>query len=369
MNKERAVIMIVDDNIVNLKVAKGALVESCDVFTVPSAVKMFELLERSRPGLILLDIAMPEMDGYEALKRLKANHETRDIPVIFLTSMNSTESEIEGLSLGAVDYISKPFMPRLLQKRVELHLTVEVQKRQLKNQAEKLNEQSLALQDFNDGLQRMVEEKTRKVTELQTAILKTVANLVENRDGVTGGHIERTQRWLKLLIQGLKEMGIYKEQLRKWNIDLMLQSSQLHDVGKIAIVDSILNKPGRLTSEEFEEMKRHTTLGVRIIEKIEEEVSDSEFLRYAKVFAGTHQEKWDGSGYPAGLAGEDIPLPGRLMAIADVYDALISSRPYKKAFSHEEAVKIILEGRGTHFDPLLTDVFARVAGQFASDGH
>ncbi|MDR3280276.1 MAG: response regulator [Synergistaceae bacterium] len=364
MDIERLMVMIADDNIANLKVAKNSLSDLYDVFTIPSAVKMFDLLERNKPKLILLDIDMPGMDGFEAIKILKGKPETADIPVIFLTAKSDAESELEGLSLGAIDYISKPFMPQLLRKRVELHLTVELQRHMLEEQAQKLEEKSDELRHFNENLQRLVEEKTGKVLELQSAILKTVADLVESRDDITGGHIERTQHGLKVLIDGLDELGLYKEQIQEWDMDLMLQSSQLHDVGKIAIADSILNKPGRLTREEFEEMKRHTTLGVRIIERIEAETSEGEFLKYAKILAGTHHEKWDGSGYPDGLAGENIQLPGRLMAIADVYDALVSDRPYKKAFSHDEAVRIILEGRGNHFDPVLADVFAQVADRF-----
>jgi putative two-component system response regulator len=357
MVKDRKTIMIVDDNIANLRIAKNSLYESYDVFTVPSAAKMFDLLERNRPDLILLDIDMPDMNGYEAIKILKDRPDTRDILIIFLTGKSDSESELEGLSLGAVDYISKPFMPPLLQKRIELHLTVEEQKRTLEAQ-------QAELENFNDNLKAMVEEKTKKVLELQSAILKTVADLVESRDDITGGHVERTQHGLKMLLDGLQRLGIYKEQTQDWDVELMLQSSQLHDVGKIAIVDSILNKPGRLTPEEFEEIKKHTTIGVQIIEKIESNTSENEFLKYAKVFAGTHQEKWDGTGYPMGLAGEEIPLQGRLMAIADVYDALVSKRPYKDAFPHEEAVRIILDGRGTHFDPVLVDVFEQVADQF-----
>jgi putative two-component system response regulator len=360
-----SIIMIVDDNIANLRIAKNSLSGAFDIFTVPSAAKMFDLLTRNKPDLILLDIDMPEMDGYEAIKTLKNNPDTRDIPVIFLTGMSSPEDELKGLSLGAIDYISKPFMPQLLHKRVELHVTVEIQKRLLEDQAKKLEAQRTELKSFNENLQKLVAEKTGKVLELQSAILKTVADLVESRDNITGGHVERTQHGLKVLIEGLEDLGLYREQIRKWDIDLMLESSQLHDVGKIAIADSILNKPGRLTPEEFEEIKKHAALGVEIIERIESETSDSDFLKYAKVFAGTHQEKWDGTGYPNGLAGEDIPLPGRLMAIADVYDALVSDRPYKKAFSHEEAVQIILGGKGTHFDPVLTDVFEQVADQFS----
>jgi putative two-component system response regulator len=366
MDGHRKIIMIVDDNIANLRIAKNSLADTYDIFTVPSAAKMFDLLQRNKPELILLDIDMPEMNGYEAIKILKEHPATKDILVIFLTGKSDSESELEGLSLGAVDYISKPFMPPLLKKRIELHLTVEEQNRKLEEQARVLKEHQAELREFNENLQRMVEEKTGKVVELQRAILKTVADLVESRDDITGGHVERTQRGLRVLIEGLEDLGLYREQIQGWDKDLMLQSSQLHDVGKIAIMDNILNKPGRLTPDEFEEIKKHTTLGVRIIEKIESNTSESEFLKYAKVFAGTHQEKWDGTGYPMGLAGEDIPLQGRLMAIADVYDALVSDRPYKKAFSHEEAVRIILDGKGTHFDPVLVDVFEQVADQFAA---
>jgi putative two-component system response regulator len=364
----RAVVMIVDDNIANLKIAKIALSDIFDVFTVPSAAKMFDLLERNTPALILLDIDMPEMDGYAAIKVLKGNPDTRDIPVIFLTAKSDSESELEGLTLGAIDYISKPFSPPLLRKRVEVHLMVESQKHKLEAQARTLEEQRARLQNFNENLQRMVEEKTGKVLELQSAILQTVADLVESRDDITGGHVERTQHGLSVMVAALEDLGLYREQMEDWDIPLLLQSSQLHDVGKISISDHILNKPGKLTPEEFDEMKRHTTFGVAIIEKIEISTPESDFLRHAKIFAGTHQEKWDGSGYPAGLSGEDIPLQGRLMAIADVYDALVSERPYKKAFSHVEAVRIIVESRGTHFDPVLTDVFQQVADQFQRGG-
>jgi putative two-component system response regulator len=305
------------------------------------------------------------MNGYEAIKILKERPATRDILVIFLTGKSDSESELEGLSLGAVDYISKPFMPPLLKKHVELHLTVEEQKRRLEDQARVLKEHQTELQKFNENHQKVVEEKTGKVVELQRAILKNRRRSRRKPRRHYRGHVERTQHGLKVLIEGMEDLGLYREQVEGWDKDLMLQSSQLHYVGKIAIADSILNKPGRLTQEEFEEIKKHTTIGVQIIEKIEANTSESEFLKYAKVFAGTHQEKWDGIGYPMGLAGEEIPLQGRLMAIADVYDALVSDRPYKKALSHEEAVQIILRGKGTHFDPVLIDVFEQVADQFA----
>ena len=363
MDNKRATVMIVDDNLANLKVARNALSESCDVFAVPSAAKMFDLLRHNRPNLILLDVEMPEMDGLEAIKILKANPHTQSVPVIFLTGQGSPESELKGLSLGAIDYISKPFMPQILHKRVNLHLTVEAQRLRLEEQAINLEAKGEELKYFNQNLQKMVEEKTSEVFKLQGAILSTVVNLVERRDDATGGHVARTQHILRTLIYELNNVGLYRDQMLGWDINLILQSSQLHDVGKIAIADSILNKPGRLTVQEFAEMQKHAALGADIIERIEAETLDSEFLKYAKIFARTHHEKWDGSGYPYGLAGEDIPLPGRLMAIADVYDAVNSKRPYKEAASHQETVQIILEGRGRHFDPFLVDVFELIAEQ------
>jgi putative two-component system response regulator len=361
---KRPMVVIVDDNIANLKIAKSVLSDAFDVFTVPSAAKLFDLLERNSPAMILLDIDMPEMDGFAAIKILKDNPATSEIPVIFLTAKSDSESELEGLNLGAIDYIAKPFLPPLMRKRVEVHLMVESQKSTLAEQARTLEDQQKRLLDFNENLQRMVEEKTGKVLELQDALLKTVADLVESRDDITGGHVERTGHGLSVMVSALDDLGLYRDRMEDWDIPLLLQSSQLHDVGKISISDRILNKPGKLTPEEFDEMKRHTTFGVKIIEKIEAITSENDFLRHAKIFAGAHHEKWDGTGYPCGIAGEDIPLQGRLMAIADVYDALVSERPYKKAFSHDEAVNIILEGKGTHFDPVLVDVFEQSADWF-----
>jgi putative two-component system response regulator len=211
----------------------------------------------------------------------------------------------------------------------------------------------------------MVAEKTKTIVNLQNAVLKTVANLVEHRDEITGGHVERTRDYLAILTDAMIKRNLHNDEIRSWDIDFFLQSSQLHDVGKISIKDSILLKPGRLTTEEFDEMKNHTVFGVKIIEEIEKDSPESSFLKHAKIFAGTHHEKWDGTGYPYGYSGNDIPLQGRLMAIADVYDALISVRPYKEPLSHEAAVKIIVDGKGRHFDPDLTDLFLSIADKFA----
>jgi len=216
------------------------------------------------------------------------------------------------------------------------------------------------------NVDRMVKTKTKDMFKLQSALLQGITNIMDSRDAVTGRHALRTQGYLRALIDTLNKMGLYQDEMKGLDVELVVESSQLHDVGKIAISDSILQKPGRFTPEEFESMKKHVEFGVEIIERIESKVPGTDFIRYAKIFAQTHHEKWDGTGYPKGLAGSDIPLLGRLMAIANVYDALTSKRPYKEAFPPEEAARIIREGKGSHFDPALVDAFEQVAGQFAS---
>lgn len=349
--KKRRKIILVDDNRATLLTARNMLKNVCEVYPLPSAAKMFELLENVIPDLILLDVNMPEMNGYEAIKRLKKDPRWSAVPVIFLTAQNDDDSELEGLSLGAIDYVSKPFCAPLLLRRIENHLLIASQQRDLKN--------------YSDNLARMVQQKTRQVFTLQNAILGAVSEMVESRDVVTGGHVARTQQYLALMVDEMIREGLYMNETADWNLDFLLPSAQLHDVGKIAISDAILNKPARLTPQEFEEMKRHTTIGVKMIEKIENQIHQDDFLRHAKTFAGTHHEKWNGTGYPMGLKGLDIPLEGRLLAIVDVYDALISLRPYKPPRSPEEAGRIIEEGDGTHFDPALLNIFRRVKPQIA----
>ena len=350
MNSDRKTVFLVDDDMVILTIGNEALAETYNVFTINSGVRLLKMLKKNIPDLILLDVGMPEMDGYETIKHLKADEETRDIPVIFLTARTDGENELHGLSLGAIDYITKPFSIAILLKRIELHLLVESQKRELIN--------------FNTNLQKMVEAKTKTVLELQNAVLSTFAELIEFRDGVTGGHIGRTQHYLEILINAILDHNKYKTEISTWNTALILQSAQLHDVGKIAIKDDILQKPGRLTIDEFESIKEHVSFGETVIEKIKGNTTEQAFLEQARVLVATHHEKWDGSGYPRGLKGEEIPLQGRLMAIVDVYDALISGRPYKEAYTHKKAVDIIVEGSGTHFDPTLVDIFLGVSDKF-----
>jgi putative two-component system response regulator len=350
MESARQLIILVDDNRTNLLAGKTALSENYTVLTVPSAAKMFEALQWRKPELILLDVDMPEMNGFEAIKVLKESPETKDIPVIFLTAMNESDNELEGLKLGAVDYVTKPFSPPLLRQRIMLHLLLENQKRELKN--------------YNDNLQEMVEAKTKTIVKLQSKILAAMAGMIEGRDNTTGDHLESTQLYLRGLLKAVIKAEICPKETSQWDLDLLVESSQLHDVGKISISDSVLKKPGKLTDEEFEEMKQHVRFGVGFIERLDDDEGDSDFLQFAKIFAAYHHEKWNGKGYPNGLSGEDIPLLGRIMAIADVYDALTSERPYKKPFSHEQAVQIILEGKGTHFDPTLIGLFEQVADTF-----
>jgi putative two-component system response regulator len=358
MEIDRSKIILVDDNMANLTVGRNLLKVFYEVYPAPSVKKLFEVLDKIIPDLILLDIEMPEVNGYEAIKRLKHDARFSEIPVIFLTSKNDEGSELEGFNLGAVDYISKPFSGPLLLKRIENQLLIVRQKKDLlANQAE--------LKDYADNLEIKVQEKTMEITNLQNAVLATVADLVEFRDGFTGGHISRTKLYLAAMLDEMVKDKIYYGEISKWDMDLLMSSVLLHDVGKIAITDLVLNKPGKLTPEEFEIMKTHVTMGVDAIEKIMNNAKEHAFLHHALLIAGTHHEKWDGSGYPMGLKGENIPLEGRLMAIVDVYDALISERPYKKAFSREEADKIILEGSGTHFDPILVDVYRLVENEFA----
>jgi len=336
-------IFVVDDNDTNLASAKEALKDQYRVMTLPSAAKMFTMLEKITPDMILLDIEMPEMNGFEALQFLKENTGKDDIPVIFLTSLNDATVEAQGFQLGAIDFILKPFSAPVLINRIKTHLGID----------ELIRERTAQLQ-----------EKTVQLQHLQNAIIFGFADMVENRDQVTGGHIERTSIYIKILMNEMSARGVYSDEIIELDIEQFVSSARLHDVGKIAISDTILNKPGKLTDEEYIIMKTHTIEGEHAIDQIASRTDDVEFLRNAKLFAGCHHERWDGKGYPRGLSGTDISLQGRTMAIADVYDALVSERPYKKPFSHEDAVKIIMDGSGSQFDPSIAKIFYEARGQF-----
>jgi len=337
------VIFIVDDSAVNLTKAKQALEGSYRVLTLLSAAKMFTLIEKVTPDLILMDIEMPEMDGFTALQKLRENKNTEHIPVMFLTAFGDEAREVRSLELGAVDFVTKPFSTSVLLNRISRHLHIE----------ELILEQTILLR-----------QRTQQLEQLNTSIISIMAELVEDRDKLTGGHIERTSKYLRMLIDAMQERGVYADELQDWDKDMIVASSRLHDVGKITISDSILNKPGKLTKEEYEQIKTHVTAGERIIDNMILQTSGGIFLYYAKLFVGYHHEHWDGSGYPHKLKGTEIPLQGRLLALVDVYDALVSERVYKPAFPHEEAVRIIMSEKGKSFDPQIADVFYEIQDQF-----
>ena len=277
------------------------------------------------------------------MSKLKENILYADIPVIFLTGLSDANSEAYGIELGAVDFIMKPFTEPVLMNRIKKHLDID----------ELVRERTRQLAHRTDQLARRSEQLVR----LQNGIVFTLADVVENRDANTGGHIDRTSVYIELLINAMMEQGIYTEEMKGWDLDSVVSSARLHDLGKVAIPDSILNKPDKLTDDEFEVIKTHPAAGERIIDQMTLRTGDADFLHNAKLFAAYHHEKWDGTGYPYRLKETNIPLHGRIMAVIDVYDALVSDRPYKKAFSHEKAVSIIMEDSGRHFDPNIAEAF------------
>ncbi|MBA5761651.1 two-component system response regulator [Vibrio sp. 404] len=350
-NNNKATILAVDDTPTNIEVVKGVLAEDYLVQAALNATVAFKIIEKRKPDLILLDIMMPDIDGYQVCKQLKACAETRDIPVIFLTAKSQEVDETKGLALGAVDYITKPISPAILKERVKNHLLLKASKDQLFQQ--------------NEMLEKKVLERTQRLNDLQDVVMVAMGALAESRDPETGNHIRRTQKYVETLARELALLDKYQAYLQPSVISAMAKSAPLHDIGKVGIADCILLKPGSLTHDEFEEMKNHAVYGYDAICAAEGSLHYADnFLVFAKEIAYSHHEKWDGSGYPQGLSGEDIPLSARIMAIADVYDALISERVYKPAFSHETSVGMIWEGRGSHFDPILVDVFIANADKF-----
>lgn len=345
-------ILVVDDTPDNLSLMMELLKSDYTVQLANGGERALKLAGRSpHPDLILLDIMMPGMDGYEVCQKLKANPQTQEIPVVFLTAKTDVEDEKKGLEMGGVDYITKPISPPIVLARVRIHLA--------------LKAHSDFLRDKSEFLEAEVKKRTREVVAIQDVTILVLASLAETRDSDTGNHITRTQLYVKALAQYLAANPKFARQLTESYIQMLFKSAPLHDIGKVGIPDRILLKPGRLDPEEFEIMKTHTTLGRDAIEHAEKRLGiQVGFLSMAKDIALSHQEKWDGSGYPQGLAGEAIPLAARLMAIADVYDALISRRVYKEGMPHEKAVAIIQDGRCSHFDPDLVDAFVVLQEEF-----
>lgn len=349
---EKQTVLIVDDTPDNIMLLSALLKDKYRTKVATSGQKALQIASAApHPDLILLDVMMPEMDGYETLAQLKANPETDDIPVIFLTARTQVADEEKGLKMGAVDYITKPISPPIVMQRVATQLS-------LKNARQ-------FLRDQNHHLEHLVQERTRDLGLIQDATILAMASLAETRDNETGNHIRRTQHYVRALATELQPHPRFRALLTNENIDLLYKSAPLHDIGKVGVPDRILLKPGKLDDEEWTIMKLHTVYGRDAILAVEKHLGETtDFLRFAREIAYSHQEKWDGSGYPEGLAGDAIPFSARLMAVADVYDAMISRRVYKPPFTHEDSVNLMREGRGKHFDPDVFDAFLRVEPQF-----
>lgn len=350
----KPLILAVDDSPDSLLLIQGVLEDAYQLALVdngPDALK--RAATEPCPDLILLDIMMPGMDGYEVCRQLKANPVVSHIPVIFLTGKSEVEDEKMGFDLGAEDYIVKPISPQILLARVRTHL-------RLKATADFLRDKTVFLEEE-------VARRTREVTAIQDVTTLAMASLAETRDFETGKHIRRIQRYVRALAVKLAQNPRYSDELTDKKIALIYKASPLHDIGKVGIPDRVLLKPGKFTAEEFEVMKTHTTLGRDAINHAEQELGvEIEVLTLAKEIAYCHHEKWDGSGYPEGLAGEQIPVSARLMALADVYDALISRRVYKEPMTHAQAVAIIAPGRGKDFDPAVVDAFMALQEDFSA---
>jgi len=349
---EKSTILVIDDTPDNLSLMSALLKDIYKVKVANHGDKGLKIAtSENPPDLILLDVMMPDIDGYQVCRQLKANAATRDIPVIFLTAKSEEDEEQKGLELGAVDYITKPINPAIVLARIKTQL-------QLKAAADFLKDKAAYLEGE-------VAKRTQEVSAIQDVTILAMASLAETRDSDTGNHIRRTQYYVKALAEKLRPNPRFTAFLTDQNINTLFKSAPLHDIGKVGIPDCILLKPGRFEPHEMEIMKTHTTLGRDAIQQAENALGiEVEFLTVAKEIAFCHQEKWNGSGYPGGLSGDDIPISARLMAVADVYDALVSRRVYKEGMPHEKAVQIIIDGKGSHFDPDMVDAFIEIQGEF-----
>lgn len=338
------IILVVDDDKTNLTLAQKILLSQYRIAATNSGKAALKYLEHNHPDLILLDINMPEMDGFEVMEQIRGDKRTADIPIIFLTADDKADTEIRCFQMGAMDFVRKPFIPDVLMSRVS---------------------KTIELEQYRNNLEKMVEEQADKITEstrrisaIQDSVIVGMANLIESRDGSTGKHVKNTQIYVKMIADELHKRGLFPGELTEEFIENIRKAAPLHDVGKIKVPDAVLQKPGKLTVEEFETMKTHTVHSRKIIDTIIGDVEDGEYVKVVGDIAMYHHERWDGTGYPTGLAGEDIPLAARIMAVADVFDALYEERVYKPPIRPiERILQIMMEGRGTQFDPVIIDVF------------
>jgi putative two-component system response regulator len=344
-------ILVVDDSPVNLSLVAGLLRDHYTVKAATSGERALRIVRSDPPDLILLDLQMPGMDGHEVCRRLKADPSTRPIPVIFLTSQTEIESERQGLELGAVDYITRPINPGILLSRVRAHYS------------DASAAETMRVANAYQGHE--IDRQARHLYAMQDVTILALASLAETRDVDTGNHLRRTQNYVRAMAQHLRQHPHFADYLSPSMIDMLFKCAPLHDIGKVGIPDRILLKPGRYEPEEYAVMKAHPKLGHDAIVRAQITAGeDIEFFEVAKEIVYCHHEKWDGSGYPQGLVGEAIPIAARLMALADVYDALICRRVYKAGMSHAQATRIIVEGRGSHFDPDVVDAFLALSEEF-----
>ena len=348
----RPVVLVVDDTPENLQLMHGLLREAYQVKLANHGVRALELASREPlPDLILLDIMMPEIDGFEVCRRLKGDPRTADIPIIFLTAITDVEAEAKGFAAGAVDFILKPISPPVVLARVDTHV--------------RLRAATVRLRSENTRLEGAVQDRTQLIVKVQDALMIALATLAETRDTDTGLHVRRTQLYVRTLAERLRTHPVLGAELTAERVDLLTKAAALHDIGKVGIPDAVLLKPGRLDEVEVALMRTHTTIGRDALKMAEAAVEGTTpFLQLAREIAHLHQEKWDGTGYPEGLSGTSIPLGARLMAVADVYDALTMRRPYKEPWPHERAVEEMQRGRGSHFDPDILDAFLETAEEF-----
>lgn len=347
--QEKKLILVVDDDRMNLSRAESLLQEQYHTVCVISGEQALKFLTKRHPDLILLDIEMPGMDGYEVIKRIKEDKDLEKIPVFFLTANTDKETEVRCFEMGAVDFLCKPFEPAVMLTRVNRTLELEDYRKGLELYKKKLEEE--------------VQEQAQRIVRIQQEVIIGMANLIESRDGSTGEHVKRTTTYTKMLTERLLEKERYKDTLTGAYAVQLVKAAAMHDIGKIKVPDSILQKAGSLTQEEYELMKEHTTEGGRLVKKTMGKIEEPDYVQIAYDVASAHHERWNGTGYPAGLRGDQIPLSARIVAIADVFDALVSKRHYKESMSVEDALEIVKSYSGTYFDPDLVEEFVGMKEQ------
>ncbi len=351
MKEGKATIMVVDDTPENLVlISRILLPEGYKVMTLPDGQMAIDAVKTASPDLILLDVMMPGLDGFAVCSTLKADPRTASIPIIFISALSEPLDKVKAFETGAVDYITKPFNLMEVKARVGVHLELRFTQK--------------ALEDYSGLLEKKVRDQVEELSAGQVALITAMTKLVEARDDSTGGHIERTQILCRLLAERMGTRPEYREIIDPGFLEDIYNASPLHDIGKVGIKDSILMKTGKLLPEEYEIMKSHTTIGKEYLCRALAKSPKNKYLKMGMEIAGSHHEKWDGSGYPEGLAGEAIPLSARIMALVDVYDALRSARVYKEAYPHGQAVAMIAQGRSRHFDPAVVDAFLEISDAF-----